>query len=116
MSYSLDFRIRVIKISKERCLSVRETSTLFKIGNTTLMRWRKRIEPLKKRNKPATKIDMKKLSEDVEKYPDSFLHERAVRLGVSKGGIYDALKRLSVTYKKNFNASQSERKGSYYFS
>ena len=40
---------------------------------------------------------------DVAEYPDAYHRERAARLGVSKRGIGDALKRLELTYKKTLN-------------
>jgi hypothetical protein len=66
-----------------------------------------RIEPKVTRNKPAVKIKMEALEEDIKKYPDAYQRERASRLGVTQHGIYKALKRLRVTYKKNLPASES---------
>jgi hypothetical protein len=65
------------------------------------MRWLVELEQKKKRNKPATKINMVLLQEDVANYPDSFQYERAQRLGVSTSGIRLALLRLKISYKKN---------------
>ena len=39
--------------------------------------------------------------EDVKKYPDAYNYERAQRLNVSTSGIYCALRRLEISYKKN---------------
>ncbi|GFN45275.1 transposase [Candidatus Regiella insecticola] len=58
-------------------------------------------------NKPATKIDMEALAQDVATYPDDYQYERAQRFGVSAQGIRHALKRLRVSRKKNTSASQS---------
>ncbi|HJD56360.1 MAG TPA: IS630 transposase-related protein [Rickettsia endosymbiont of Pyrocoelia pectoralis] len=55
-------------------------------------------------------MDMEKLKEDIKKYPDSYNYERAERLEVSRNGIYYALKRLNITYKKKLNSSESERR------
>ena len=49
---------------------------------------------------------MLQLTEDIEKYPDAYQIERAKRLGVSQGWLGYALKRLGVTYKKNFKTSK----------
>ena len=68
------------------------------------MRWLVELELKKKRNKPATKIDMDLLRADVVNYPDSFQYERAQRFGVSKSGIGLALLRLKVSYKKNMES------------
>jgi transposase len=90
-----------MKVRKEEGESVRELAKRFKIGTTTLSRWMKRIEPIKKRNKPSIKINLSALAKDVKRYPDAYQRERAQRFGVSKFGIYWALKKLGVTYKKN---------------
>ena len=67
----------------------------------------KRLLPYLKRDKPAVKIDMAALARDVEEQPDAYQHERAARLGCSQRGISDALKRLRISRKKNFSASES---------
>ncbi|WP_218152075.1 IS630 transposase-related protein [Nitrosomonas communis] len=48
-----------------------------------MTRWIKIPDPRTIRNKPATKIDMKMLAQDVKNYPDAYQYERAKRLGVS---------------------------------
>lgn len=106
MTYSLDFRKKVLKLKAEENLSYEATAERFKIGKTTLVRWHTKLEPQLKRNKPATKINMEALKQDVEKYPDAYQYERAERLGVSIRCVGYALKRLGVTYKKNTQASQ----------
>ncbi len=75
-----------------------------------------RVEPKKTRNKPATKIDMKALEEDVKTYPDAYQYERAARLGVSQRAIGNALKRLGISYKKNAQASESGQNCTAYVS
>ncbi len=105
MSYSIDFRKRILEIREEEKLSLDECSKRFKVGRATIFRWTKRINPKLTRNKPATKIDMKKLKEDIDKYSDAYLSERAERLGVCVSCVWYAIKRLSVTYKKNASAS-----------
>jgi len=101
MSYSLDFRKKVFQIKDKENLTFEATSKRFNIGIRTLFRWQQNLEPKKKRNKPATKIDMKKLKLDVKNNPDTYLSERAERFGVSISGIFYALKRLDISYKKN---------------
>ena len=56
------------------------------------------------------KIHTQKLEEDIAQYSDSYQYERAERSGVSQSGIYSALKRLKVTYKKIFKTSEGKRK------
>lgn len=106
MTYSLDFRKKVLQIKAEERLSCEEVSKRFKIGIMTVVRWGQRIEAKKTRNKPAVKIDMEALREDVLKYPAAYQHERAARFGVSQKGITYALRRLGVSYKKNPESSQ----------
>jgi transposase len=104
----------VFKLKIEEQLSYEETANRFKIGKTTLVRWHRKLEPQTKRNKPATKIDMEALKQDLIDYPDGYQHERAYRLGVSQKGICEALKRLGVTYKKNLNPSESGSRKTIY--
>lgn len=101
MAYSLDFRKRVMRIKEERNLTFEKTSEQFSVSMRTLFNWCNRIEPKTTRNKPAVKIDMGRLAEDVKKYPDDFQYERAERFDVSPNGILYALRRLGVSYKKN---------------
>ena len=106
MSYSLDFRKKVLQVREEEGLSLESVAHRFGIGKTTIFRWTKKLEPDLTRCKPATKINMDALKGDIEAHPDAYQHERAKRLGVSKAGIWYALKRLNVTYKKNPDPSQ----------
>lgn len=114
MTYSIDFRKKVLKLKAEENLSYEAAAERFKIGKTTLVRWHTKLEPQLTRNKPATKINMEALKQDVEKYPDAYQYERANRLGVSQKGIFEALKRLGVTYKKNSKASKSGSRKTIY--
>ncbi len=114
MTYSLDFRRRVMKIKEKETLSFAKVSKKFGIAISSLQRWSHNMEPKLTRHKPSIKIDMTLLKQDVELYPDAYLYERAKRLGVSRNGIYWALKRLKVTYKKNSAASQSGSRKAHY--
>jgi transposase len=108
MTYSDDFREKVLFIKEKESLSFAKVAKRFDIGIASIVRWAKNIESKKTRNKPATKIDMEALKKDVEAYPDAYQYERAKRLNVSPMGIAHALKRLGVTYKKNPKSSTSE--------
>jgi transposase len=110
MTYSIDFRKKVLKVREKEGLSVEGVAIRFGVGKASVMRWLIELEPKKTRNKSATKIDMELLKKDIEEYPDSYQYERAERLGASQSGIYWALKRLNVTYKKNTNPSKSRRR------
>jgi len=105
MTYSLDFRKRVMKIKNKNKLTYGNISEQFGVSIRTLFNWNNRMEPKTTRNKPATKIDMNKLTLDVKNHPDDFQYERAERFGVSSSGIALALQRLKISYKKNTESS-----------
>lgn len=115
MTYSLDFRKKVLAIKEKEDLSYATVSKRFGIGINTAFRWSTKLVPQKQRNRPATKIDMQALEKDIETYSEAYHHERAERLGVSKSGIWHALKRLKVTYKKNPKAPQGGPRKTLYF-
>ena len=100
MTYPLKFRQHVLATRAKENLSFAQTAQRFNVGIASLMRWAKKPEPVMKRQKPATKVNMTALDEDVRLYPDAYLRERAARLGVSASGIRWALARLGVTRKK----------------
>ena len=50
------------------------------------------------------------LAEDVRAYPDAYLHEHAARFGVVPNAIFEALRRLGVSYKKSAQTSQVGRR------
>ena len=110
MTYSIDFRRQVLGIKEEEGLSFAATSTRFRIGKSSLVRWSDKLEPQTSRNKPTLTVDMERLKQDIVQYADSYQYERAERLGVSQSGIYWALKRLGVSFKKNASSPQSRRR------
>jgi len=109
MTYPIEFRQHVLKVKEQETLTYAETAKRFRIGIASLMRWAKRIEPCRQRNKPAMRIDMQALEQDVQHYPDAYQYERASRLGVSKSCVWWALKRLKLSRKKDLGAPQSRR-------
>jgi transposase len=115
MTYSLDFRKKVLEIQKRQKLTFQETAARFDIGTTTLVRWHKRLETRQSGvSRPARKkIDDQALLLDVQHYPDAYHYERATRFGVCPKSIWRALKRLGVSYKKNTQPSQGERPRTY---
>ena len=68
---------------------------------TTSAEWKHQKEPRQTRNKPATKINMEELKQDVVNRPDAYLEERAKTFNVSISCIFYALRRLNIRYKKN---------------
>ena len=114
MTHALSFRKHILKIKAQENMTLKEASERFKVGVASIARWMKHVEPKKHRNKPATKIDMEALKRDVEEHPDAYQYERAQRFGVSTHGIWQALKRLGVSYKKKPQTSKSmPRKARY---
>ena len=116
MTYSLEFRKKVMAIKEKEKLTYDEAAKRFQIGKTTLVRWHKKLEPQLTRNKPATKINMEALKQDLIEYPDAYQYERANRLGGSQKGIFEALKRVGVTYKKTLKHPKADRakRSAYY--
>ena len=99
MAYSEDLRQRVRKYVANGG-SKAEASRLFDVSRTAIYRWLNDESPSKKpgRTKPD-KLDEQALLEDVRRYPDKLLRERAEAFSMSINGIWIALKRLGI--KKN---------------
>jgi transposase len=107
MTYSIDFRKKVLSIKDKEKLTLEETAIRFGVGIASIVRWSSRLEPQLTRNKPATKIDMAALAKDVEMYPNAYQYERAERFKVSQRGIGNALKRLKANNKKSTGMPQN---------
>ena len=114
MSYSLDFRRKVLSVRERDKLSFREVSDRFSVGVASVVRWSKRIETKPYVRLKIRKIDPVLLARDVEAYPDAYQSERAERFGVSCKAIWQALRRLGVTYKKSPETSKGERRQTAY--
>lgn len=102
MTYSLDFRMRVISEIKEG-KSRAETCRLYKISSDTLHRWWKQrhdLEPKRKNPRQGYKIDRQKLAHLVETNPDMMLKELAQELGVSINSMWHSLKVMGYSRKK----------------
>jgi transposase-like protein len=99
MTYSKDFRKKILQVREKEKLSMADTAKRFDVCTNSVMRWSKNIEAKKKRDRES-KIDVEALKKDVELYPDAYLVERASRLHVSKSCVWYSLKRLNITYKK----------------
>ena len=106
MTYSIDFRRKVLSIREKEGLSFSQIAKRFGVSVNSVFLWSKSIEPKRTRNKAPIKIHDNLLLEDIRKYPDAYMYERANRLCVSTAGICSALKRLNITYKKNSQSSQ----------
>jgi len=110
MTYSLDFRRKVLSVREREGLTIAEAATRFGVGIASVTRWLKRVEPQRTRYKPATKIDRIALARDVREHPDAYQAERARRLGVSEKGIGHALRRMNISCKKNSAAPKGGRR------
>lgn len=100
MTYPLKQRQHILKVKERERLSYSQTSKRFSVSARSIQRWEKDLYPKETRNKPASKIDMNALVQDVKNHPDAYQYERAERFGVSTRGMCDALKRLRITRKK----------------
>ena|ERR1700683_5173448 len=100
MSYSLDFRKRVVAYVKQGGSKV-EASRIFGIERRTLYHWLSAKDlsahPAKTRQR---KLDKAVLAAHVRDYPDWVLRERAEHFGVHINSIWSALQKLRIT-KKN---------------
>ena len=100
MTYSVDFRKKVLSLKAKENLTLSEVSKRFGVGQASVVRWSKNIEPQRTRPKPTVKLNWEALAQDVQEHPDSYQYERAARLGVSQQGIAYALKKLKRSRKK----------------
>jgi transposase len=100
MSYSVDFRKRVVSYVNEGG-SKGEASRIFAIGRDTIYRWLSADDlsprPAKTRKR---KLDKAALAKHVQEYPDMILRERAAHFGVRINSVWEALQRLRIR-KKN---------------
>lgn len=69
MSYSLDFRKKVLQVREEEGLSLAEVFVRFGVGIATVFRWTKTLEPCQTRLKPSTKIDTEALRRELSSTP-----------------------------------------------
>ena len=106
--YALSFRKKILSLKEKENLSYAELGKRFFIHPRTIQRWKQRIEPKIKRDKPATKINMEALRKDIEKHPDKYQWERAKDYNVSAWAIGRAIRRLGITIKKNPSLTQRQ--------
>lgn len=99
MAYLTDYRQMILDKHKAG-RSIRSLAQEFNISTRTLQNWKKQPERKVVKTRKG-KIDMALLKQDVEKYPDSYQRERAVRFNCTQRAIGIALKRLKITQKKD---------------
>lgn len=110
MTHGYDFRRHVLSVREKEGLTFQETAERFSVGIASLTRWAKNPEPKATREGRPRRIDLEALEQDVRDHPDAFQYERAARFGVTPKAIWQALKKLRVTYKKSPSASEGERR------
>ncbi|MGV3346610.1 IS630 transposase-related protein [Enterobacteriaceae bacterium LUAb1] len=71
MPYPLTFRQHVLATRAKENLTFSQTAQRFNVGIASVIRWAKNPEPVMKRQKPATKIKMDALRQDVLQFPDA---------------------------------------------
>ena len=102
MSYSSDFRKCVLDFVNNGG-SKAEASRQFGISRTIIYEWLAAEDPLTSKRPgpqgPRT-LDYQALQQHVADFPDATQQERAAHFGVSKHGIWYALKKLNITRKK----------------
>ena len=106
MTYSIDYRKQVLSSIADG-MTIREASVFYGLSTSTIHSWQQNLVPKTERNKAPTKIPDDALIEDVKRYPDDYNYERARRLSCSKTGIFNALKRLGISQKKDLGTSKS---------
>ena len=106
MTYSVDYRKQVLSSIVDG-MTIREAALFYGLSTSTIHSWQQSLVPKITRNKAPTKIPDDALIEDVKRYPDDYNYERARRLNCSKTGIFNALKRLGISQKKDLRTSKS---------
>ena len=82
MTYSLDFRRKVLSVRVRDGLSFQQVPERFSIGVAGVVRWAHNIEIKPYVRRKVRKIDLDLLAQDVADYPDAYQSERAARFGV----------------------------------
>ena len=104
MAYSKDFKQLVLS-KLAQGMTTREVAQEFGIALSTVVYWKRPQTEKKPQQRTARKISQTALLADVARYPDAYGYERAKRFNCSASGIYKALKRCNITYKKRPTAT-----------
>ena len=81
-------------------LVIEEAAKRFVVGTASISRWKQNPDPTFTRNRPAQKINMDALKQDVQTNSYSYIYERAARFTVSQSGMRDALRWLGFSRQK----------------
>ena len=112
MTYPLSFREHVLSIRKKEGLTLSEASLRFGIGRASLVRWVKEITP-KVHPARRRKLDLLSLQSAIIAHPYRYQYEHAAFFNVSRKAIWQGMKKLNISYKKNTIPSQGGRSGAY---
>ena len=110
MTYPISFRRHVLAVKEREGLTFSQTAERFAVGIASVVRWSGKLEPKTYRREKGLKIDLEELAQDVRERPDAYQYERAARFGVTPKAIWQALRKLGVTYKKSDAASEGGRR------
>ena len=80
MTYSVDFRRKVLSVRSQERLTFQQVADRFGVGGASVVRWSRCLEPQLTRNKPATRINMDALARDVEAYPPMLINMNVPRV------------------------------------
>jgi putative transposase len=100
MPYSLDLKLKVMAYL-EKGGRVSSAAQIFGISRASIYRWlgQADLTPIKVKRRKR-KLDWQALEEDVKRYPELRLCDRAKKFGVSISSIGYALQELKITRKK----------------
>ena len=115
MVYSSDMKECVVSFI-EGGGTKKEASRLFKVSERTIFYWLLRKKERgtlanKVRVTRPRKVEDEELRAYVAKHPDHYLWEIGEAFKMSPSGIFRALKRLRITYKKKSRSTRSGMKG-----
>jgi len=107
-AYSKDLRERVIK-NYEEGMTKEKLIEIFQIGISTLNRWIRNyretgnVEARKRNRYRKRKVEDEDLKKYVEAHPSATLEQMAKHFKVRAVSIWQRLKKLGITRKKNFS-------------
>jgi transposase len=107
LGYSVDFRECVLAYLS-RGHSIKSASDIFKITEATIHNWRNRVKktghcnPKISKRRASRKIDDVRLLEYTQQHPDALLSEIAQHFSCSSPSVWQRLKILKITRKKNY--------------
>ena len=105
MAYTKEIREKVMNyLGKGHTIA--EAHEVFEIGTSAIKAWKKLCRETgsyekKKLNRSHKKLDPVKLRAYINEQPDSYLREIAKVFNCSITGVFNALKRLNITRRKN---------------